>query len=202
MCGRFAQPRSAEELARIFHARPAADLAGERSGTDIPADPVIQVVAGDNRGHQTGAEDPRIEAPQPSESARREQKRVSRQQRRHHEAGLAEDDQGQDCIGAGPILTDQITEVTIEVEHEVDEKADEVDHDGILVASRVPPNVLTPGHVLSTKAEESQERNESDVGDWRYLDRPSLLLVDPHQGLLIPTSDRDHHSASDCELLD
>jgi putative SOS response-associated peptidase YedK len=30
MCGRFAQPRSAEDLARIFNARPATDLAGGR----------------------------------------------------------------------------------------------------------------------------------------------------------------------------
>ncbi len=43
MCGRFAQPRSAEELARIFHARPAADLAGERFNV-APTDEVAAVV--------------------------------------------------------------------------------------------------------------------------------------------------------------
>jgi len=43
MCGRFAQPRSAEELARIFHARPAVDLAGERFNV-APTDQVAAVV--------------------------------------------------------------------------------------------------------------------------------------------------------------
>lgn len=43
MCGRFAQPRSAEELARIFHARPATDLAGERFNV-APTDEVAAVV--------------------------------------------------------------------------------------------------------------------------------------------------------------
>jgi len=43
MCGRFAQPRSAEELARIFHARPAVDLAGDRFNV-APTDEVAAVV--------------------------------------------------------------------------------------------------------------------------------------------------------------
>jgi putative SOS response-associated peptidase YedK len=43
MCGRFAQPRSAEELARIFHARPATDLPGERFNV-APTDEVAAVV--------------------------------------------------------------------------------------------------------------------------------------------------------------
>ena len=43
MCGRFAQPRSAEELARIFHARPVADVPGERFNV-APTDEVAAVV--------------------------------------------------------------------------------------------------------------------------------------------------------------
>jgi putative SOS response-associated peptidase YedK len=43
MCGRFAQPRSADELARIFRARPATDLPGERFNV-APTDPVAAVV--------------------------------------------------------------------------------------------------------------------------------------------------------------
>jgi len=43
MCGRFAQPRSAEELARIFHARPAVELSGERFNV-APTDQVAAVV--------------------------------------------------------------------------------------------------------------------------------------------------------------
>jgi putative SOS response-associated peptidase YedK len=43
MCGRFAQPRSAEELARIFHAHPVADLAGDRFNV-APTDEVAAVV--------------------------------------------------------------------------------------------------------------------------------------------------------------
>jgi putative SOS response-associated peptidase YedK len=43
VCGRFAQPRSSEELARIFHARPAAEIAGERFNV-APTDEVAAVV--------------------------------------------------------------------------------------------------------------------------------------------------------------
>lgn len=50
MCGRFAQPRSAEELARIFHARPATELAGERFNV-APTDEVAAVV--EHHGERT-----------------------------------------------------------------------------------------------------------------------------------------------------
>ncbi|HYM52754.1 MAG TPA: SOS response-associated peptidase [Candidatus Dormibacteraeota bacterium] len=43
MCGRFAQPRSAEELARLFRARPAIDLPGDRFNV-APTDEVAGVV--------------------------------------------------------------------------------------------------------------------------------------------------------------
>ncbi len=43
MCGRFAQPRSSDELARIFRARAATDLAGDRFNV-APTDPVAAVV--------------------------------------------------------------------------------------------------------------------------------------------------------------
>jgi putative SOS response-associated peptidase YedK len=43
MCGRFAQPRSADELARIFRARAATDLAGDRFNV-APTDPVAAIV--------------------------------------------------------------------------------------------------------------------------------------------------------------
>jgi putative SOS response-associated peptidase YedK len=43
MCGRFAQPRSAEELARIFHARPVVVVHGERFNV-APTDEVAAVV--------------------------------------------------------------------------------------------------------------------------------------------------------------
>lgn len=43
MCGRFAQPRSAEELADLFGARAVTDLVGERFNV-APTDPVAAVV--------------------------------------------------------------------------------------------------------------------------------------------------------------
>jgi putative SOS response-associated peptidase YedK len=43
MCGRFAQPRSSDELARIFRAREVAELAGERFNV-APTDEVAAVV--------------------------------------------------------------------------------------------------------------------------------------------------------------
>ena len=43
MCGRFAQPRSSEELARIFRARPTVEMAGDRYNV-APTDEVAAVV--------------------------------------------------------------------------------------------------------------------------------------------------------------
>jgi putative SOS response-associated peptidase YedK len=43
MCGRFAQPHSAEELARLFRARPTVDLPGKRYNV-APTDEVAGVV--------------------------------------------------------------------------------------------------------------------------------------------------------------
>jgi putative SOS response-associated peptidase YedK len=50
VCGRFAQPRSAEELARIFHARPAVDVPGDRFNV-APTDEVAAVV--EHHGERT-----------------------------------------------------------------------------------------------------------------------------------------------------
>jgi putative SOS response-associated peptidase YedK len=50
MCGRFAQPRSADELARIFHARPASDVPGDRFNV-APTDEVAAVV--EHHGERT-----------------------------------------------------------------------------------------------------------------------------------------------------
>jgi putative SOS response-associated peptidase YedK len=50
MCGRFAQPRSAEELARIFHARAVTELDGGRFNV-APTDPVAAVV--EHHGERT-----------------------------------------------------------------------------------------------------------------------------------------------------
>ncbi len=43
MCGRFAQPRSSDELARLFRARPVTEIAGERFNV-APTDEVAAVV--------------------------------------------------------------------------------------------------------------------------------------------------------------
>ncbi|HEX6655714.1 MAG TPA: SOS response-associated peptidase [Candidatus Limnocylindria bacterium] len=43
MCGRFAQPRSPEELARLFRATAVSDLTGERFNV-APTDPVAAIV--------------------------------------------------------------------------------------------------------------------------------------------------------------
>ena len=43
MCGRFAQPRSPDELARIFRATAVSDLPGDRFNV-APTDPVAAVV--------------------------------------------------------------------------------------------------------------------------------------------------------------
>lgn len=50
MCGRFAQPRSSDELARIFHARSAADVPGDRFNV-APTDEVAAVV--EHHGERT-----------------------------------------------------------------------------------------------------------------------------------------------------
>ena len=62
----------------------------------------------------------------PGEAARGEQERVARQEGRHHQARLQEDDQEEDRVGGGPVALDDLRQVLIEMKEEVDEPVDEL----------------------------------------------------------------------------
>ena len=49
-------------------------------------------------------QEPHVQRAQAGEGPRREQQRVTRQERRHHQPRLAEDDEEQDQVGPGAVL--------------------------------------------------------------------------------------------------
>ena len=58
--------------------------------------------------------------PRPGDGPGREQQRVARQERRHHQPGLTEHDEKQDQVGPGPVLGGDLGEVLVEMQEEVD----------------------------------------------------------------------------------
>jgi hypothetical protein len=64
-----------------------------------------------------------------------EQQRVTREERRHHEAGLAEHDHEEQDVGEHAVLLDDQVEVLIDVEDEVDDLGDKT-HAGSLSLRR------------------------------------------------------------------
>src|SRR5262249_42255584 len=70
--------------------------------TEQTADPVVAIVAAERGGDESDLEqlDPHVR--RCPDRARSEQQRVSGEERRHDESGLAEDDQKQDEIGPQP----------------------------------------------------------------------------------------------------
>jgi hypothetical protein len=76
----------------------------EPRAQEVP-DPVVHRVADDGRGDEETMSTVRSTASRGREGAGGEEQRVAGQERRHHQAGLAEDDQEQEKIGPGSVLS-------------------------------------------------------------------------------------------------
>ena len=104
-------------------------------------------------------------APERGEAARREEERVAREDRRHHEARLQEDDREQERVGPGAVGLDHLREVLVEVQEEVDEPVDEIH--SLLSRSQAEPLILSgrPGEARGPWAvrsiDDPSERGQS-----------------------------------------
>ncbi|MCY1508979.1 hypothetical protein D9M68_433060 [compost metagenome] len=83
-------------------------------------DHVVEAVAADGRDHQQAAEQPGVHGTAGADGAGDEQQGVAGEERRHHQPGLAEDDQEEDGVDPGPVIGDQKVQVLIKVEDEID----------------------------------------------------------------------------------
>ncbi len=127
------------EEARVF---------GEDARADGVADPVIGRIPGHGgqRDHHVQHEDIQGAAAQGGQRAGGEEQRVARQEGRHHEAGLHEDDEEDQPVDPRAELGDQHGQVLIQVQEQIDNVLDEL-HDyplmvslGELDAIKNPPN--------------------------------------------------------------
>ena len=96
------------------------DVAAEGPPPDPRPDEVVHVVAQERGEDEKRSQDPHVETAQAGDGPRGEQQRVTRQERRHHQSRLAEDDEEQDQVGPGPVLRDDLGKVLVEMQEKVD----------------------------------------------------------------------------------
>ena len=84
-------------------------------------DRVVHRVAGNRRADQQAREQPHVERPGGGYGARREQQRIARQHRRHHEARLGEDDREEHPVDPPTICRDEIEQIPVDVQEQIDE---------------------------------------------------------------------------------
>ena len=113
----------AREVLRVEDARA---FAREHTRPDIAADPVVRVVP-QKRGrgkHRKQLVD--VHVARRGERTGHEQQRITRQEWRHHQPGLAEHDDEEDRVDPRPVICDQPLEVAVEVENDVYEAGEEL----------------------------------------------------------------------------
>jgi len=98
----------------------------EQARPEVVADPVVRVVAQERSRGQREEEIVNVRIAGRGQRAGDEEQRISGQERRHHQAGLAEDDREQDGVDPRAILRDQRLEMGVEVKDQVEEAGEEL----------------------------------------------------------------------------
>ena len=141
----------------VLAVQEADALLAEDLWADAVADRVVHRVSRDRRHAQQEEHQAQVERAARRERPHREQEGVSRQDRRHHQSCLAEDDQEQDQVGPHPIILDDGAEVAVEVQDDIDELAYQVHGRDSYTALRprsrelldIMQAVLDPRHITS-----------------------------------------------------
>ena len=102
------------------------DRAVERARPDLLPDPVVRRVAEDRREREEEEEHPDVQVSEGRERPGGEQEGVPGQERRHDEAGLAEDDHEQESVRPGAVIPHDVGEVPVEVQEDVDQLLQQV----------------------------------------------------------------------------
>src|SRR5690606_5774524 len=92
-------------------------------------DGVVHRVPQDCRGSEQEHQEGQVQSSLRGEGTRGEQERITRQERRHYEARLTEDDKEQDPVYPHAVLLEDLHQVTIDVDDEIDDEADQVHWD-------------------------------------------------------------------------
>src|ERR1017187_3306639 len=107
-------------LLQVLHA------SAEGPQSDPLPDPVVHRIAEDRRERQAEEQQPDIQRAERGERSGREQERVPGQERRHDEAGLAEDDAEEDDVRERSVVADHFGKVPVEVQEDIHQLLDEV----------------------------------------------------------------------------
>ena len=111
----------------------------------MAADPVVDVVADDRGRRQEPEKKPRIQRSECREAPGGKEQRIARQERQHHQSGLAEDDQEEDAVGPRAVVVNDPAQVPVEMQDEVDEGVERVIRSSL------------------SKPKFAEERNEADI---------------------------------------
>ena len=100
---------------------PRSRRRAEDPRSDDAAGGVVDGIAGERGNREQHERERRAERAGGRQRPRRKEKRVARQKRCDHEAGLGEDDGEQQTIHPRSVGADELQEVLVEVEEEVDQ---------------------------------------------------------------------------------
>ncbi|MNG04826.1 hypothetical protein D3C84_879860 [compost metagenome] len=111
------------EVVGLLQVVAAEDLrvrVAEQSFAGRSSDDVVGTVTEDRREHQQASQQYRVHAATGRHGAGDEKKGIARQERHHHQAGLAEDHQKQDGVDPWPVVIHQQVEVNVEMQDKVE----------------------------------------------------------------------------------
>ena len=127
----------------------------QQAQPDQPADPVVGVVTAERSQHQQRREPFQPQRAQTAQRTRHKQQRIAGQERRHHQAGFAIDDQEQDGIYPHTILPGECQQVGVQMQDDVDEGGEQV-HE--LRQDFLGLGLLRLDEIFARHAEQHQQR--------------------------------------------
>ena len=158
-----------------------AGIAGKDGRPHVAADGVVGGIA-QNAGSQHDAHDQGIaHVPGAGHHAGGKEQRVSGQKGRHHQAGLAEDDDKEDDVDPGAVIRHQFEQVGVNVQDEVHKRGKQF-HDRPLVSEIVTGN---PAH-NALVPQPALWHNREHICEDPFMPYPLLRPALPLRHVLLP----------------
>jgi len=113
------------ELVRALQVHRVDPPAEEPHAGPAP-DPVVRVVAAERRDDERRDDREKIHLAQRGKGPGDEEQRIARQERRDHEAGLAEHDDKEQSVHPHAVLLHELAQMHVEVNHEVPQEGEKL----------------------------------------------------------------------------
>jgi hypothetical protein len=113
------------ELVRALQIR-GIDPAAEKPQAGPAPDPIVGIVSAERSGDERGDDREKVHLPQRGQRPRDEEERIAREERRDHEAGLAEHDDEEESVHPHAVKLHELTQMDVEVNHEIPQEGEKL----------------------------------------------------------------------------